>query len=122
MALEPSAVAEREQRLDHLVAAYLQALGDGATPDRQALLHMHPDLAEELAEFFADQDRLQSWARPLRGAIQAAPTKPAAADRPAGDAGGMPENALSFLGDYELLGELGRGGMGVVYRARQKSL
>ncbi|NUQ62246.1 MAG: serine/threonine protein kinase [Pirellulales bacterium] len=87
---------------------YLQRLQAGESPDRRALLEKHPDLASALACLEA-LDRLA----PPAGAVTLLQS---------GDlqmpAGGPPCD----FGAYELLAEVGRGGMGVVYKARQKSL
>jgi WD40 repeat protein/HEAT repeat protein len=123
---EHSDRSERERRLDEVVTAYLQAVESGAAPDPQAWLERYPDLAEDLAAFFAAQDHVDRLAAPLRVQPQAAPAEPGeqAGTLPLAE-GGLTTAVLGtvrYFGDYELLQEIARGGMGVVYRARQVSL
>src|SRR5262245_32414247 len=87
-----------EEELDEVIADYLEAVDAGRRPDTGAWLARHPRLADRLARFFADDEQLGGVASHLRA------TPPAR------------------FGDYELLGEPARGGMGVVYKARQVSL
>src|SRR5262245_51109209 len=102
----------REERINEVIADYLDAIAEGRRPDRQGLLARYPDLADELRAFFADQDRLAEAAKGWAPAT-ASPGEPAA-DTSLG--------TVRYFGDYELLEEVARGGMGVVYRARQVSL
>src|SRR5437868_4347496 len=59
--MDPADAAEREQRVDEVIAEYLQALEAGPAPDRQAILDRHPDLAPELADYFDDDDQINRW-------------------------------------------------------------
>src|SRR5262245_60760991 len=111
-------IADRERRLDDAVAAYLEACEVGQPPDRSDWLARHPDLADELRAFLADHDRFDRLVAPLRP--PAADTTGGADTPPGSD--GEPTAAGRRVGDYELLEEVGRGGMGVVFKARQVSL
>jgi serine/threonine protein kinase len=109
-----STACEREQQLDELIAAYLDQVEAGQTPNADEWLARHREFKTELAEFFADRHQLERLAAPLR-----------AIAHPAFVLRGSPDPAGSDtcrLGDFRLVRELGRGGMGVVYEAEQISL
>src|SRR5262245_7478208 len=116
-----SDASEIDERLDEVVTAYLQAQEAGQAPDRQALLDRLPDLAAELREFFADQDRFDRLAVPLRPLAVSSGPGPAATPLPVANVGEavplLPPAPRSF-GDYTVLGAMGQGGMGVVWKAR----
>jgi WD40 repeat protein/tRNA A-37 threonylcarbamoyl transferase component Bud32 len=108
----------REERLQAALHAYLQAADAGRPADREALLREHPDLSEELSAFFADEQRLDRLAASVAPGRR--PTGAGPDTLPQFD-GVAPACPCSFA-DYELLGEVARGGMGVIFKARQVRL
>jgi hypothetical protein len=76
---------------------YMADLQAGRAPDRARLLADHPDRAAELERCLAGIDYVHQTV-------------------------GNPDGEQARLGDFRILREIGRGGMGVVYEAEQVSL
>lgn len=105
-----------DDRIDEIIAAYLQRVDAGETPDRDTFLAEHPNFAAELRSFLDDLNRFEIHAD------DAASEKDDLADVSTDSESETAFPRMRYFGEYELVREIARGGMGVVYEARQKNL
>src|SRR5437016_2256053 len=97
---------DRDERLARLLDELTQRARQGQRPDLAAAARQHPDLADELRQLWAAVQIADELARPALES-RATVVGPNSAAEPVASV--LPRT----LGDYELLEEIGRGGMGV---------
>ena len=125
MSTEPGEVSVQEQRVNEAIADYLQAAEAGREPDRAEFLAAHADVASELVAFLDDRAKFRKAVEPLPAPAPAKAAAPEAGITVDSNVSPRPVNGhtvVHYFGDYELLEEIARGGMGVVYQAKQVSL
>src|SRR5262249_26137037 len=82
----------------------------GAAPTEEALLAAHPDLAEELRPYLESLRLLDGATRDMRLPL------------PGSEGAHGEGSGARQIGEDRIVREIGRGGMGIVYEADQKSL
>ena len=97
--LLPAASEDGQHTLEVVMADYLEKIESGDTPDPATYLELYPQHATELITFFRNHHWLGETSAPETPSLLGAK-----------------------IGPYEIEAEIARGGMGIVYRARQQGL
>jgi WD40 repeat protein/serine/threonine protein kinase len=104
-----------DEVLARIVAEIAERIEQGEPVDQEAYLRRHPEYAERLRSL---------WPALVAATGLRPPESPVgiSIDRPSSEIDGSSEGGNDRLGDFRLIREIGRGGMGIVYEAEQTSL
>lgn len=129
--LNPDHESSSEERLNAVLLDYIQRTEQGVEVDREAFIAEHDEFADALREFFADQAQFDEMAAPLaplndsandKSGVHLESTVVSPDRKPNDESEPLQRIRVKYFGDYELLEEIARGGMGIVYKAKQSTL
>jgi WD40 repeat protein len=109
-----TASSDRRNPVEVLAEEFLDRKRRGERPTLRDYLERYPDLAEEIRDLFPALLMMEDLGEDSGGTTGSLASQ--------SDGAGINTARLQRLGDYRILREIGRGGMGVVYEAEQESL
>ncbi|MFK7770236.1 MAG: serine/threonine protein kinase, partial [Mariniblastus sp.] len=101
---------DESEILEQVVDEFTKRIRSGEHPAIAEYQEQHPNLKEEIEDLLASVAMIEQ--------LKSNPSKTAASNRPSLDE----VSNLSHIGSYEVIREIGRGGMGVVFEAVHESL